>query len=58
MDVFKARSSTVDEPAMTEVAPIARPNTLHNAIQYVSGLLGVVVANRYDGHVPRIRTAN
>jgi hypothetical protein len=47
----------VDEPVMTGVVPVARPNGLHNAMQFVPELRGLVLANRYDGDVVFMRTA-
>ncbi len=47
----------VDEPTLTGVVPVARPNGLHNAMQYVPELRGFVVANRYDGNLVFLRAA-
>ena len=47
----------VDEPAMTGSVPTARANGLHNAVQYVPELRGLVVANRHNGNVLFVRTA-
>jgi len=38
--------------------PLARPNGLHNAPQYVPELRGVVLANSYTGNVLFLRTSN
>lgn len=38
--------------------PVARPNGLHNAPQYVPELRGVVLANSYSGNVLFMRTSN
>ena len=46
----------VDEPAMAGIAQAARMNGLHNAMQYVPELRGLVVANKHNGNVFFVRT--
>jgi hypothetical protein len=48
----------IDEPTMSGVPPSARPQGIHNAVQYVPELKGFVIANRYDGNVYFVRTAS
>ncbi len=48
----------VDEQTMTGPVPLERANGLHNAVQYVPELRGLVVANRHNGNVLFVRTAS
>ena len=47
----------IDEPAISGATPSARPQGIHNSVQYVPELRGFVIANRYDGNVYFVRTA-
>lgn len=46
----------VDDPSVTGTAPTARPNGIHNSVQYVPELKGFVIANSYGGNVWFVRT--
>jgi hypothetical protein len=52
-----AASLFVARPALSGSKPVARQNGIHNAIQYVPELRGLVVANRHAGNVYFMRTA-
>jgi hypothetical protein len=47
----------VTEPSTSGPTPLARPNGIFNALQYVPELRGIVLANRYAGDVFFMRTA-
>lgn len=46
----------VDEPATTGTPPGSRINGIHNSVQYVPELGGIVIANNYNGNVFFLRT--
>jgi hypothetical protein len=52
-----AADFTVSRPTLSGTSPAARPNGIHNAIQYVPELRGMVIANSYGGNVFFMRTA-
>lgn len=47
----------VDDPGMFGTPPTARPNGIHNSVQYVPELKGFVIANQHRGNVYFVRTA-
>ncbi len=53
----QAGSWTVDQPAMSGTAPAARPNGIHNSVQYAPELGGFVIANSYAGNVYFVKTS-
>jgi hypothetical protein len=53
-----AATWSVDTPAMTGTLPVRRTNGVHNAVQYVPELGGVVIANTYGGNVQFMRTSS
>jgi hypothetical protein len=59
ISVYRVRASDfyVDQPAVSGTLPAQRPNGIHNAVQYVPELRGVVLANSYTGNVLFLRTA-
>lgn len=48
----------VDAPTVYGTAPKARTNGIHNSVQYVPELKGIVIANSYFGNVLFMRTAS
>lgn len=55
--VVSGAQLSVSTQATTGTPPAARPNGIHNAVQYVPELRGVVLANRHSGNVYFMRTA-
>jgi hypothetical protein len=53
----RASDFMVSRPVLTGLTPSARTNGIHNSIQYVPELRGVVIANSYTGDVLFMRTA-
>lgn len=58
ISVYRVNAATwaVDQPSITGSAA-QRPNGIHNAVQYVPELKGVVLCNSYSGNVKFMRTA-
>lgn len=56
--VLRVHPSTwvVDQPATTGTTPATRQNGIHNSVQYVPELGGIVLANNYNGNVYFMRT--
>jgi hypothetical protein len=59
ISMLRVNASTlvVDRPSLTGAVPAARANGIHNAVQYVAELRGIVVANSYTGNVMFMRTS-
>jgi hypothetical protein len=55
---INAATWNVDAPVITGTAPAARVNGIHNSVQFVPELGGIVIANAYDGNVNFLRTAS
>lgn len=57
--VYAVNASTWDVSLLTTTgtAPAQRPNGIHNSVQYVPSLGGVVIANSYTGNVKFLRIA-
>ena len=53
-----AASWAVDAPPITGIPPTNRQNGIHNAVQYVPELGGIVIANSYTDNVMFMRTSN
>ena len=48
----------VDALPVTGAPPANRPNGIHNSVQYVPELGGIVIANSYTGNVMFMRTSS
>lgn len=59
IDFYRVDAATfyVDKPTTTGTSPASRLQGVHNAIQYVPELGGVVIANSYGGNVQFMRTS-
>jgi hypothetical protein len=53
-----AESWKVEQPAIAGTPPAYRKNGIHNAVQFVPELGGIVLANRYNGNVYFMRTSD
>ena len=47
----------VDKPVVTGTVPTARPQGIHNSVQYIPELGGFALANDYNGNVQFMRTS-
>ena len=59
ISILRVNSTTwfVDTPPITGTLPANRPNGIHNAVQYVPELGGIVIANSYPDNVMFMRTS-
>ena len=59
ISILRVNSTTwfVDAPPITGTLPANRPNGIHNSVQYVPELGGIVIANSYPDNVMFMRTS-